>query len=808
MKAKRFLIILVTLTLIAASPAAAQGGAKARFAHVAPGLSAIDISVNGELAAADLSYGEATTFMTVPFGELQLDAHYAGSDSLAFSQTLESDSMSATSFVVYSGAAPAFHGVSENLDALASGKMRLNLLYAIDAGPALDVVVSDTGQSLVEGGLMPGDVLGPYETDAAVFEWAALPAGADMADSILDMRLATIAGASHLVIVHGSESEPQMLDASAATAADADSGVVRFVHAVAGAAPFSVYVDGVLIVPSLRNAAPTPHIPLSQGTHEASFRIGSAEVERLTLTLGAGDARTVVIMGTPAELNTHVYSDDLSLDSRATKMSLINAIPGSVVDRLALSSGGVAAADVAYGQSSGAVIAPGAQGISLHMSIGDESGTVASPPESFYGGSYYNLIALPGSAFAGPKLLFAETSVARGVDAEAADMAGMASDDMAMDGDDAMPASAIAIEDIEGATAVVRLNPGANLQLRQYPHTDALSLGLAPSGALLIVQGRRGITEHYGAEPQDEPVDLSDFDSDPAEGLEWWQDLEAADTWLFVTYPTPDGGAIDAWVHALYLTVTDDVGESQRLASLDMIRQNEAGSARNTAIGPPQPAERVTALVVNLDEGVRLNIRVANSADSENLSQVELGTVLRLAGLDEDDEWAFVEHRATNNVSISGWVSAGFVAPQLDGQPTTLEMLRNRPDALIGVVSDERRGGISVIGDAEAPAAPQQDPFLGVVAGTVLVDPGANLHLRVSPAAFSESLSLLPAGTVMIVNGINELGDWYRVAHEGVDGWVASKFVALSFNGRQLPRASLEARLDRYNALGKRVGDG
>ena len=812
MKRKRIIVILLALLLLSAWSAAAQDASKARFVHLVPGLAALDITVNGALAAADLAYGEATSYMDLPSGELQLAANHAGTHSLAFTQTLSAASMSATAFVAYSAAAPAFHAVAENLEALSSGRARLNLLYAIADGPALEVVVSDTGQSLAEDGILPGDVVGPYETEADVYEWALLPAGGEVADSMLNMRLATVAGASHLAIIHGSAGDPQVLNISAATAAESDSGSVRFVHAVAGAAPLSVHVDGALTAPSLAYAMPTAHVPLSSGLREVSFRVGSAEIASMQLTVTAGGAQTVVVMGSPADLDVQVYTDDLGgLTSGAARVSLINAIPGGTVDRLTLSSGAVAAADVAFGAASGAAaIVTGSQTMSLDLSIGDESGAVDVPAHHFFGGSYYNLIALPGSAFAGPRLLIAETSVARGVDAPM--MAAMpaaemeeADSEMMMEVDDAMPVAAIAIEDIEGATAVVRLNPGANLQLRQYPHTDALSLGLAPAGALLIVQGRRGVTEYFGAEPQDEPVDLSDFDADPAEGFEWWQDLEAADTWLFVTYPTPDGGAIDAWVSALYLDVTDEDGEEQRLAVLPMIRQNEAGSARDTAIGPPQPAERVTAEVVGLDEGVRLNIRVANDASSENLSQIETGAVARLIGLDEADEWAFIDHRASDNVSISGWVSAAYIAPLLDGMPTTLDILRNRPDSLIEVVSDERRGRISLIGDAEAPDAPQKDPFLGVVAGEVIVDEGANLHLRVSPAAFSESLDLAPAGTRMIVNGITDDGDWYRVDYEGVTGWVASKFMALSFNGRRLARPSLEERLDRYDALGNPI---
>src|SRR5690606_15820278 len=46
-----------------------------------------------------------------------------------------------------------------------------------------------------------------------------------------------------------------------------------------------------------------------------------------------------------------------------------------------------------------------------------------------------------------------------------------------------------------GPTARVLLNPGANLQLRQFPSSEAFSLGRAPADSLLIVLGREGAPE-------------------------------------------------------------------------------------------------------------------------------------------------------------------------------------------------------------------------------------------------------------------------------------------------------------------------
>ena len=655
MKKMMCFAVAMLLAALALLPASAQDRARARFVHVAPGLPAIDIYLNGELAVAGLAYGGASAYLGAPMGDLAVTANHAGSGSVAFEQGISLGG-GATMFVAHSADAPAFLPYAENLDALPFGESRLNLLHAIDGGPAVDIVVSDTGQRLGEA-IMPGDVIGPYELSANMFQFALQPAGGDTAVSLFDLNFPTTTGTSHFAIAHGSQNDPQLLLTTAAANAGMDTGSVRFVHAVAGATPFTLRANDATISPDLAYARPTEHIALPAGAHDISFSVGETEIASAALTVAAGGAQTVVIMGSSADLSVLVAADDLSqVDGASAVVSLINAIPDGRVDRLGLSSGGAAAADVGFGASSGATkIVAGAQSLALDLTIGEESGAIATPESHFYGGSYYNLIALPGNAFSSPSLLVAETSLERGVRGDMMPMSAESEPDAATM-ETAMP-DAMAVE-AAGVTALVNLNPGANLQLRQYPHPDSMSLGLAPAGTRLIVRGRRGPTVLYGAEPDDAPVDLSDFEDDPEEGLDWWQDLEPVDTWLFVTYPTPDGGAVDAWVNALYLAVTDETGGEQRLYELAQVRQNQAGAARDTAIGPPRPRDRVTAMPANLDVGVKLNIRVANDSSSENLGQAATGAVMRLVGLDEDLEWAFVEHDAAEGVLLSGWVSA------------------------------------------------------------------------------------------------------------------------------------------------------
>lgn len=804
-----FICILLCLTVSAMTgPAMAQVGARARFVNVMPGSPPLDIFVNSQLAAADLSYGEASPYINVPVGNLDIVANRAGSTALLFGQRTNLANGSAVTFVAAPAADSQMQAFAENLSPLEFGNGRLSIVYAIADGPAVDIVLQATEQRLAEE-VVPGAVVGDYVLSADVFDLAVLASDGDGSASLLDFKVHVAAATSQMAIVFGDVNGPQVITTRAATAGAAGSGMVRFVHAVQGATPVDLSINETLIVHALAYADPTEHIALPGGSHRIALGIGGVEITSLPLSIAAGQAQTVIVMGSPANLNVSSHNDELgNVNPSSATVSLINAIPGSVVDRLSLSSGVTAATNVEYGQnSSAAQIVTGSQQLAMGLTIGDESGAVNLPATNFYGGSYYNLIALPGDAFSSPQLVIAETSILRGADIEAmmmdsAPAAETESEPLTTTVETDAPVAAVSAADIDGPTALVNVNLGANLQLREYPASASRSLGLAPSGSLLYVLGRRGLTEYYGAEPEDLPVDLSDFDADPAAGLERWQDLLPADTWLYVTYMTPDGGSVNAWVNALYLNVQDEDGEPQRLANLEMVRQNEWGRTFNTSILPPTRPVRVGAQVYNLNQGVGLNVRMANNDNSEILGQVEAGTIVGLTGLDEADEWAYIVHQPSVGVTLSGWVSARFLLLLFDGVPIDLVTLREKDPSQLGLISSETRGSVEVTGDAEPPLVPTRDPFLGRVAGTVQLNPDANLHLRIRPNSSTESLALIPSGAKMVVDGITESGGWYRVTFAGTSGWVFSPYVSLDFNSKIIPNDELQARLTRYDDLG------
>lgn len=872
------LVIIVTAIIWTAAPQA-QTAARARLIHVAVTAPAVDIYVNGELAVADLSYGESSAYFALPSGSAELKATLEGTSALLFLERLNLDS-DATTILISSNASAPLVVIPDDLTALDFARSRLLIVNALDV--AYSVAIESSAVDLqASDDVSPGNSLGPIELAAAQVELSLQPVNGDGKAASATFHANLPAGSSSIMVIHGPSDDPQLFHSVAAADADALSGRVRFVHAVPGAAPVDLKIDDHMIVPSLAFAAPTEHISLPGGSHELTLSLGGTVLSSMNLDVSVGRMQTVVLTGTPAALTLQQYQDSSrEMSASAAVVSLINAVPNSSVSRLRLDSGAIVAADVGFGEAGGAAqIVPGKHSMSMILDIGDERGTIDVPPVHYYAGSYYNLIALSGSAFTAPRLLIAETSLLRRVTAlppsmpaSEEDEADMSAEDPVVDTDSAqataqtdvepeteaaletreqteadpaaqaddtgeskspdeaeVDAEPVTITDLQPATetdapgetdlsivqgpslvlgpyAIVDLDPSARLQLRQYPSKDALSLGLLPGDISLVVLGRRGMTVYYPGEVADMPIDLSDYDSDPAATLYPAQDLRPADTWLFVMYQTIDGGALLGWVNALYLRVYDEVGEQQRLASLATVRQNRAGSAYNTEAQSPDLSDHVTARVYRLNPDGRLNMRAANDPESEVMMQLAPNAELTLIGMDEMDEWAFVDYAVDSGEIISGWVSAAYVQLLLNGEPVRPSTLRALDETVAPKIDDDIRGSIRHSEDTGPKPVPPSDDMMKGIVGEVALDPGAMLHLRRSPDANSESLSLIPAGTRVAISGITVNREWLRAEYQDQHGWVSSRYVALLLRGRLYHRPHVESLLPAHDNEGSPAG--
>ena len=255
----------------------------------------------------------------------------------------------------------------------------------------------------------------------------------------------------------------------------------------------------------------------------------------------------------------------------------------------------------------------------------------------------------------------------------------------------------VAGNEISSATpyAIVVVNPDSALHIRQFPSSDALSLGLLPAASDVLVLGRRAPADIGGDALSLLPVDLSDYTEDPAAALLPYQDLSAAETWLFVVYVTPDGGALYGWVNAFYLQVFSQNGERQRLASLTPVPQNQLGGATNTEMRPPLLSDHVSARVYGLDADAFLNLahwrRRQHRSSHTSRGRHRAGTSSDWMPRKNGHSYAMNRRRGT---SQPAGPAAEFIELLLNGKPALAASLRALDPSAVRVIGAEVTGVI------------------------------------------------------------------------------------------------------------------
>lgn len=806
MRTIRLLVwVLVAAVLSMTVSVMAQGSSAAvRFVHVIPGVAGLDIYVNGNLSAANLGYGESTTYIDAPTGDLTVRVTLAGVTSTLWEQVVPSTPDRAQTLIASSTDPLAFDIYEDSLDAVALGTTRFSIVHAINGGANIDIVAE--GET-ISTSLPYRGFLSTIDVPANTYTFTIVQAGGSVDSPLIAPTAFGLAGrTSYMLVLHGPASAPSALLLKAPVAVSGDVGWVRVSHGAEGAPNVDLTLNGELIIPGLAFGQSTTHIPVEAGSYEAALRVagGGSEITSLTVDVVGGEAQTVAAIGTLDDLTVAAFADDVAaVAPRTAVVSLLNGISGASIS-LTLGDGSAIASNLNFGAASPAVnLEPGRQPLSLSVSAGTVAVTVDLPATSFYGGVYYNLIALrDGTDFTvkvNPTSLSQALNSAPGASVEVVSIAPTEAPVVATTEAQAqstpVPAQPTQQTVIPVAptaptlpTARVVLDPGANLQLREYPRSDARSLGLAPNGTTFTVNGRVGapidiITGEElpladGSTFVDPATALTDTDGDGIVN----GDLPPQDTWLNVTLTTADG-QVTAWINALYVDVRSPRGEAQPLRDLPLVPQNRPGTSEGTVVATPTPPENFArAIVFNLDPGVGLNVRRTAETTGEVLARVQSGEWMELVGFGESGDWAFVVYTTPDGGSVRGWAGTLYLRYEYRGRAVTISEMASL--GLLDPVDETTlRGGVTA---GTAPVVqPTADPMRNTNVATVVgLDAGVNLNLRRTPDTSAEVLLQIPMGASMRVISRSGSESWLEVEFDGVTGWVSSLYTVLTFNGR------------------------
>ncbi len=837
---KRLALLLVMLFALGLTQAnAQQDDSFLRFVHAIPGVGAVDVYLDGDLSVVNLGYGTASNYIRVETGTRQVVVRPTGLTTELWRQQIGAPTGTPQTLIA-SGIDPLeFRAFEDDFSPIEPGITRLRLIHAIEGAPAVDVTFEDTP---VVSGLNYGASSGGFDIQAGIYPFTISAGGASLAT--IDVSL--VSSTSHVVIIYGTPNSPQVLELTAPTNGNGDFGFVRIAH-TADAPAVDVYVEDLLIAAGVNFGDVTEHLRFPAGTYAVSLSAaGTNEILlEAELTVEAGVALTVAAVGDLDNLTVNVFVDDVTNVAPVVGVvSVVNTIPDSTAT-VTLADGTALGNDVAFNSAADAVsIDPTSINGTLTLTIDGQSQDIPLGLLQFYGGVYVNaFVVLDASgAFPQPRIIFAPTALAQSTASapgaaqsvvvevpqveeveeveeiieeevevvevveetteapEVSEATEVTEVTEVTVGPTPAPAPVVAV----GPTAQIQLNPDANLNLRQFPSANALVLGQAPSGVRLLINGRAGAPIDLEGNLLDEDGNIIEPEDyvDPIDLLEEGEDLDSTQTWLNITYNTPDGGQIIAWINAQFVLVRDERGNLGALRDLETVPANQPGEAINTSVRPPSaPLPRTTVRIINLNPGVNLNIRRTPETTGEILFGIPLGTVTALEGVNESREWAFIEYQPPQGGTVNGWISLQFAELQLNGTLASFERLEDQE--LLVIIPDDQRG--TVTADAPRLATPTQDPTRDVYIATVQINPGANLNLRRTPNAQAEVVAQIPSQTQVIVTARTIDEAWVFTSYEGISGWVASNFVSVTFNGvlvnlTEIPLAELDTETETESA--------
>ena len=613
-----FLILLVSLLI---TPLLAQSDdAQIRFLHVIPEAEAIDIYLNGDIAIENLAYGQPSTELFVPIEAYKIAVATADTSDVLWEQNLvleqpEGDTKLALTFIAADTS--GFEGYRDELNPIQPGNGRLLFVNALADKPSINIVF-DKEQAEIGSGVEAGASLGTYELPPDDYSFSFI--NSDTQDPILEGTTFGLNAQSYTVAVIGGNTDAATVTLVQATVTDSDNvGYLRIINASQTSPQAAFALNDALVTPALLYQQSTAYMTVPNGTYTLTMTMDDDSLTTEEVTIQTGGYVSAIVIGDEPEI---ILAEEIvdNVSANAASLQLINAFPESTDVNFVGTSGNVIASDMQFGDASDAIVFPAGEiTLDVEIALGNQEGIITIPPSSLYGGVSYQAVLFPGDKFSAPTLIYFPNSINQSIasapsagtkilraDTTSADSSNESSSPDAIDETsvesttpadtantvDAAPTSAPAnptpvpqptVAPTQAPVVIaepglpigrVTVDPDSGLHLREFPTSEARSLGLAPGGADLEVLGREGaFTPIEGVTTL---FDTKEF-IDPAEGLEGNQDADPALVWLRVQYDDPELGTIEAWVNALYVAVRTPAGETVRLANLVTIPLNTAG---------------------------------------------------------------------------------------------------------------------------------------------------------------------------------------------------------------------------------------
>ncbi len=803
---KKRILISVILALVLgafALPTHAQTDtARLRLIHAVANTTAVDFYIDGTLAAGNVAFGGASQHIAVTAGAHKIDVRLAGTpaaDPAVFSQDITVEPTLAYSWVLQGDPAALQPVLYEDiLDSLDLGFSRVAIFHAAPAAPTVDIVRADIDFPVVTG-VTYAVPYGTLNFPVGAYDLVVAPTGGTTADAIAQIGKVNFRhGVYYTLVVAPNNDDPTqasgfVLETSVNPAAE--TTLTRFAHAAADAPAVDVYLNEVLVITNLALGELSPHVGLPVGDHEMALRgAGSAPnsdpVFTQTITVGT-DPQTLAITAGAEGLTVTALTDAAagitSTQAQVQVLNFSNSPVDFALDETVLAEG---LAPLSAGE--GVALAPG----TYPLGGGDKT---------LLGGTLYSLI------FFDSAVVVAETPLAVGLDSFPGTVEVAAAETPVAEATEELAAAteepvAEATEEVAAATeevSEIAAQPTATPQVIVVTATPDPNLP-TPTPIIIVVTATPDT-----AVQQALPSPVAPIATQPP-------------AVVATTAPVAPGGSLVTALCSSGDIVCGTVNIAQT-ANL-LCREYPSTNALVLANIPNRTEMILDGVAGPRDEtgeiGVTFAIVVEGLTDFTELAGPDFAVAnydeAFLTALQISNFWLRVRYEPQPGALFGCWVRADYVqirylSKNFDEAIELLDLIDSGAWEIVpyNVPGGPIEASPQEIQGAAVPVNPvaQATPTVAApvsttpqVEGRLITSPGQTLNLRAEPKSDGIIRFAIPSETngrptVLVVIGRNEVGDWLKVIYASptgnIEGWVASDFVQLTFNGQPYERNTL-----------------
>jgi hypothetical protein len=320
------------------TPVAAK--ASVRAVHLSPDAPAVDVAVNDSVVLEDVSYRQASGFLSVNAGNIGLEVRVANTDTVALAADLNLTKDTNYTVIAANNVASIEALVIEDDNLPAAGFSQLRVVHGAPAAPAVDVYVSAPDDDFAD--LTPTLENVPFkaisgELEVASGDYRVRVTATGSTDVIYDSGvLSLVGGVEYVAVASAVEAGPSPIGLTILTSL-ADTPVVlvddartrvRVVHASADAPAVDILVDDATVLDAVPFGVASGYLELLGGTYniDVAADASGAVVIDADLNLIAQSDYTVLAVNALSQIEPLVLEDNNSAPAAGNiKLRLVHA---------------------------------------------------------------------------------------------------------------------------------------------------------------------------------------------------------------------------------------------------------------------------------------------------------------------------------------------------------------------------------------------------------------------------------------------------------------------------------------------------